>query len=429
MAAFFHYLLFASFSLILCSIVYRLLLKRLSFHRWNRMFILSAILASLALPCINVHVPVVSDAGQEVKALLNTAMPAVATTPVPLPATGLNWAMMLVYVYIAGAAVMFVRLMINILRICRLILQKEKENVTGYTIIRTAGTNASFFRYIFLRQDAAEEMILQHEMAHGRQWHSADILLAELVKIFFWFNPAIYKLTAWLKALHEYEADEMVAISANKQQYAHFLLSQHETEHYTLLHSSAAHPLKIRIQQLFTPKSHYMKKALYLLLLPCLVLAASGFSLVQKRLSPATTTYAGVSGVWSIETRDDREELVMQIHFHRNKAISSKEYEKFFEGAMQDMAARFLKQNVTMSSSISYKNDQLDNLAVKLTNMKNQRAAGAAFRIPALSEMNGYLIIGVSKKTGELQVRSSEKSVVMGYDLKGIITWNRKDNC
>ncbi|MVT06661.1 hypothetical protein GO493_00200 [Chitinophaga sp. ysch24] len=430
MTAFFHYLLFASFSLALCCVIYQVWLRHLSFHRWNRLFILSAILASLLLPFINrvydVRVPVISDAGQGVRTLLNTTIHDSAPVMLPAYRPGLNMLDVLLGIYLAGVAIMCILLLMNLFRIYRLIHKKDREYYLGCMIIRSTGLNASFFWYIFLEEGMENKMILQHEMAHAYHWHSADLLVVELVKIFFWFNPAVYILSARLRALHEYEADEITAAVNDRREYAHFLLGMHEKAHYRLLHSSAAHPLKSRIKQLFTPKSSHMKKALYLLLIPCLLLAASGFSLIKKRLRN-THTSVSVSGAWNIETRESEEELIMEMRFRNDVVITPKVYDQFFKSALRDMAEKLLKYDVSMSHTTYERNGHVDQLGIKLTNMKDHREAGDEFSIPALADIDGCLIIGMNKKSGQLQVRASNRSVVEAYDMKGIINWNPFD--
>ena len=72
----------------------------------------------------------------------------------------------------------------------------------------------SFFWNIFISHrhytGSPMEEIIEHEKAHVRQLHSFDILLAELLIIFQWFNPLawIYKKT--VTENHEFLADEAV---------------------------------------------------------------------------------------------------------------------------------------------------------------------------------------------------------------------------
>ncbi|HEY5824519.1 MAG TPA: M56 family metallopeptidase, partial [Cyclobacteriaceae bacterium] len=78
----------------------------------------------------------------------------------------------------------------------------------------------SFFQYIFIgknNQFTEEEQnkIIQHERAHIQLHHSLDVLFIEIVQLFFWFNPAVYRIKRFLKDVHEYQAD---AATVNPQE-------------------------------------------------------------------------------------------------------------------------------------------------------------------------------------------------------------------
>ncbi len=72
----------------------------------------------------------------------------------------------------------------------------------------------SFFRNIFISRKhysgSPMEEIIEHEKAHVRQLHSLDILLAELLIIFQWFNPLVWIYKKIVTENHEFLADEAV---------------------------------------------------------------------------------------------------------------------------------------------------------------------------------------------------------------------------
>jgi TonB family protein len=49
--------------------------------------------------------------------------------------------------------------------------------------------------------------IIAHEMEHIRQWHSLDVLLAEILCCLFWFNPILWIFRRLIVQNHEYLAD------------------------------------------------------------------------------------------------------------------------------------------------------------------------------------------------------------------------------
>lgn len=68
-------------------------------------------------------------------------------------------------------------------------------------------------------------MILQHEKIHATQWHSVDILMANLTTALLWFHPLSWLYKRSLAQNLEYIADrETVAISGAKKSYQQALL-------------------------------------------------------------------------------------------------------------------------------------------------------------------------------------------------------------
>lgn len=71
-----------------------------------------------------------------------------------------------------------------------------------------------FFRWIFMNPAAVKEdeisEILTHEMAHVKQHHSVDVLLAEMVSICCWMNPFAWLLKREVRLNLEFLADRKV---------------------------------------------------------------------------------------------------------------------------------------------------------------------------------------------------------------------------
>ncbi len=85
----------------------------------------------------------------------------------------------------------------------------------GYILVPTDGKwpTFSFFKLLFFDNTltlskSEKDNIIRHEEAHIKQWHSADIVFFELVKILFWFNPMAWQLRKTIQHTHEFLADE-----------------------------------------------------------------------------------------------------------------------------------------------------------------------------------------------------------------------------
>lgn len=86
----------------------------------------------------------------------------------------------------------------------------------------------SFFNFIFIGNadvlsKEEKQQIIRHESVHSRQWHSFDILLINILKIFFWFNPFINTFKKIFIQLHEFEADARAVEKSDVNKYCSLL--------------------------------------------------------------------------------------------------------------------------------------------------------------------------------------------------------------
>lgn len=138
----------------------------------------------------------------------------------------------LIVLLIIISFILFTRFSLNIFRILRKILQSRKIHKPNTTVvlIRENTLPYSFFRYIFVNQSdfengKIEPELLLHEEAHCKQYHSIDILVSELIKIFMWFNPVIWLFQKEIKLNHEYLADNEVLSIHDLEVYQSTLLN------------------------------------------------------------------------------------------------------------------------------------------------------------------------------------------------------------
>ncbi|MDJ1481370.1 M56 family metallopeptidase [Cytophagaceae bacterium YF14B1] len=121
-----------------------------------------------------------------------------------------NW---LVYIYSIVSAVFAIWFIIRVWAIVRLLRSCHFQQANGYK----CGTHVqvdspfSFFGWILLPPSLSDthltEQVLAHESAHARQWHTVDILLAELYTILFWFNPVTWLYKQHIRLNLEFLAD------------------------------------------------------------------------------------------------------------------------------------------------------------------------------------------------------------------------------
>ena len=87
---------------------------------------------------------------------------------------------------------------------------KGKRN--GRVIVFDSDSPACFsaFGYIFISSSVSDGdavRMINHEMKHIGLGHHTDLLIAGLITIVQWFNPAAYLIRRSLQSVHEYEAD------------------------------------------------------------------------------------------------------------------------------------------------------------------------------------------------------------------------------
>ena len=199
-------------SLILAAgwIVYYTLLKDSGQFKLNRLLMGTVLLSSLIAPWITLPIDLVNSI--PLQSMPSFMLPDWSTAN-QITHRSFNLVDWIQWIYVGGMALLLVRLIWHIGVIVRSILQMESAQLDGVTVrIGNTGENYSFFRFLvidrnLLRENSARKRILAHELVHIREWHSIDVLLAELVKIVFWFNPLSWMLKNYISENCEFLAD------------------------------------------------------------------------------------------------------------------------------------------------------------------------------------------------------------------------------
>jgi hypothetical protein len=139
----------------------------------------------------------------------------------------------------------------------------------------------SFRRRILISRhdyDTNAEAILTHELSHIRHGHFYDLMLMEMVKIIYWFNPLIYRMGRDLKDIHEFQADEHTLNSGVDSTKYQLLIIQKCVGHqsFALANSFNHCQIKKRITMMNkskTSKAWCWKVATFLPLLALLLMA------------------------------------------------------------------------------------------------------------------------------------------------------------
>ena len=297
MGIFFVYILKSSVCLVVFYLFYRLLLSRETFHRFNRVALLSILLLSCLLPLVEVTVEEQTEVHQTMMTLeqwlmLADMMNTADATDLQVEEVTVTWIQVALLVYLAGILLFALRNGYSLLKLGGLLKSGRKENLSKYidegekvTLIVHDRDIAPFswMKYIVISEKDLDENgreILIHELAHIQNRHSWDLLVADICIFFQWFNPASWLLKQELQNIHEYEADEtVIEKGVDAKQYQLLLIKKAVgTRLYSMANSFNHSKLKKRITMMLKEKSNPWAKLKYLYILPVAAIAVTAFA-------------------------------------------------------------------------------------------------------------------------------------------------------
>ena len=268
-------------ALLVFYLFYRFLLKKETFHRFNRVVLVGTAVLSFLLPLciITIHKPIEAAPVVPEPTIVATELPAQELVPL-LESAVPWWPTALTLLFWAGVAFVLARVTLSILSIVRIIRQgRLVREEDGCKIIVTERDidPFSWMKYIVLSGkdwEAPHESILAHEKAHIGLGHSLEVLLVDVLSALQWFNPAIWMLRADLQELHEYEADDAVLrAGTNIKEYQYLLIRKAVSKSgYSIANSFNHSILKNRITMMSKSKSPLSRglRVLYLIPLTCI---------------------------------------------------------------------------------------------------------------------------------------------------------------
>ena len=299
MGTFLVYILKSAACLAVFYLFYKLLMSRDTFHRFNRFALLGLLVLSSLLPLVEASVnspAAVQETMLTLEQLLLLAdiQPEGESMAAATPSATVLWLRAALLVYLTGIVFFIVRNLCSLARLDRLIRQGKREALDSYLPDRKEKNVRlvvhdhdiapfSWMHWIVIARKDLEENgreILIHELAHIRNRHSWDLLLADLCIFVQWFNPAAWLLKQELQNIHEYEADETVLREGvNARNYQMLLIKKAVgTRLYSMANSFNHSSLKKRITMMLKEKSNPWARAKYLYILPLAALAVTAFA-------------------------------------------------------------------------------------------------------------------------------------------------------
>ena len=264
------------------ALIYEALLRKETFFVANRIYLLLTLLGSFLLPFVIIQIPnsmvlipnefwlneIVIQSNDVNQDLLSS------------PKNNVNIAQTqsfskFYWVWILGSIWMFCSFLLkmNQLRILKkksivMVLKDQKIQ-----ILPNSAMAFSFLNQIYIGALVPAEnlnTLVKHEQIHIQQKHSYDLLLLEILKIVFWWNPMMYWFQSRLVEIHEFLVDAHFKNKANY--YQKLLQTLFEVPNFNFANSFFSPSLIKTRMNMLHKKSNPRKSWRYAMALPVIAL-------------------------------------------------------------------------------------------------------------------------------------------------------------
>lgn len=209
--------------------VYRLFLRKETFFKLSRIYLIGSAIISLLIPAFSM-ISFSAANSETLYYVLKTVT--ISNTELVANYSENSSLFQIVWIVYLGGVILFSFLFL--FRIFQLFKFIRKYGIThdgGTKYIITDGnyTPFSFFNFIFINSNITnidKEKVIAHEQVHVSQLHSLDVLFFEILTIFQWFNPIVWLYKRSIKEVHEFLADEgVLTTGVEKSSYQILLLA------------------------------------------------------------------------------------------------------------------------------------------------------------------------------------------------------------
>lgn len=223
------YLLKSTAILSLFILVYEIFLRKETLYKQNRVFLLLGIFTAGILPYFSIQKTiqitqyVASTNNPTSVEFISTSSEFLATVPEKISFwESLNYLQILFAIYLLVVVFFLVKFLFSLWKLKSFL--KNEKNCTlkhGIKYIQTKENTGpfSFLKYIVynpnLHNDSELKLILKHEEAHVKNYHSADMLLANILVFTNWFNPLAWLYRKRISQNLEFLADQEATQNLN----------------------------------------------------------------------------------------------------------------------------------------------------------------------------------------------------------------------
>src|SRR5690606_3157990 len=280
------YLIKSNVALALFYLGYHFLLRKLTFYRINRYYLLFALAFSALYPAIPFDQWFAANPGAPAQLLLT--VPDWQQLELPGGTYGdppFFW--MVYWISIGLFSLLFLIKLMGIARIHSRSVPAQWDRF-AYRKVKEIISPFSFWTNIYfnplLHAENEYEKIFSHEQVHVRQLHSLDVLVAEISLIFFWYNPFCWLIRRAIQENIEFITDQKVlSLGIDKKSYQYSLLQistlsppSHLGNHFNFKN------LKKRIIMMNKKQSSKMHLGKYVFILPAVILGSLILGVFQR---------------------------------------------------------------------------------------------------------------------------------------------------
>ncbi|GAA3599516.1 M56 family metallopeptidase [Flavivirga amylovorans] len=283
-----EYLLKVSAVITIFYIVYKAFLQRDTFFESNRVFLLSGLISSFIIPFLVIPIYI-----EQVPTFISNYN--FGDTPVENVKKAFNILDYLPTVYLVGLLIFSIRFIIQLASLYVLILKDKnvKHGDFRFVKVNTNVSPFSFFNWIVYNPNQFNktelDQIIAHEKVHVKQYHSIDILFAQLSCIALWFNPFVWLYNKDLRQNLEFLADNSaINKTKSKKDYQYTLLKTSMPSHQMALSNNFYNSLiKKRIVMLHKSKSKKINQFKFAIVIPILTLFLMSFNTKEVYINKA----------------------------------------------------------------------------------------------------------------------------------------------
>lgn len=336
--------------IIICSGVllglYYLFLAKEKTLIFNRFYLIFSLIFSVAIPFFTIQAPEIKQ--EKAPIIFEEAPVEAVLVSQETSIQSVGYSQILLFLYGIITAIFLVKLIVSFIKIKKIKGRKMVYKSRSLVLVEKNVAPFSFWKTIYISEKSfaegkIDDQIFLHEEIHIRQKHSLDLLLAEVVKAIFWFNPFVYLYKNAIVSNHEFLADEEV-ITKNKniKNYQELVLKEVlKQQNLSLTHQFNFKNTKKRFIMM-TKQNSKFAKAKRFLAIPVFVIAALAFAEKVYGNENSKSVISNSDKITSLITSENPLSEYLEMSKKYEDIIKTKNFERFDKEVPTSEKKKFL---------------------------------------------------------------------------------------